>query len=273
MIRFNKASYLRRVYDYANNIGSQRNSERGFSGFIADVLESIDILTCDREKRLSVLQIGIGGGGDMMDLVNNMNDVQIYGVDHFSEDLLEYYKSTGSNEYLVENFDEIAADIVHQRILINETFDRGTCKGKLFYGLDAYTQEAADTIYNHNQADIDYIYDDGAPQGADTLLSMWKDKISNNGMLISTTVFGNGTSIVWEKFTTIPNWLQDNADNIAKEGWIVFDMEEYGVLDNPPGTEYIMNYMAVYAKDYNKFEELLTKYQHNIIAGENNWRK
>ena len=49
-------------------------------------------------------------------------------------------------------------------------------------------------------------------------------------------------------------------------------MKEYEVLAEPTLTEYKLNYMYIYAKNYNQFEEILTKYEHNIIAGKENWK-
>ena len=271
MKRFNKSNYIKQVYDYDNNIGNSRNSERGFSTFIAEVLDRIDDLA---STKLSVLEIGIGGGGSHANYMENLTDSVVYGIEVFDENGREFYNSSDSHHYIRDNFDHMLRHRLKSEVMIlennKEQADRGN-DVNLWYALDGYTQEAADKVYDFNNGAIDFIVDDGSPSGHKTLMSEWKDKVSDNGMIFSGTLFGQGTQDAWDKHQN-PSWIEDNLKLISAEGWIAFDMKEYEVLEEPIRTEYKLNYMHIYAKNYNQFEEILTKYEHNIIAGKENWK-
>ena len=273
MKRFDKDKYIKDVYDYDNNIGNIRNSERGFSTFIAEVLDRIDDLA---STKLSVLEIGIGGGGSHANYMENLTDSVVYGIDHFDKDGREFYNAShGQYHYIRDNFDELLINFEQGEADIHrinkEQADRGN-DVKLWYALDGYTQEAADKVYDFNNGAIDFIVDDGSPTGPNTLLREWKDKVSDNGMIFSGNMFGQGIQDAWDKHQN-PSWIEDNLKLIAQLGWIAFDMKEYEVLMEPePHTWYICNYMYIYAKDYNLFEDILTKYEHNITAGKENWK-
>ena len=277
MKRFDKDNYIKEAYDYDNNkYGNMRSGERGFSTFFAETLDQIDNLT---STKLSVLEIGIGGGGTFVGYIENLKDSVVYGIDHFDKDGREFYNASHTHNYIRDNFDELLIDFEKGEAMIHrinkEQADRGN-DVKLWYATDAYTQEAADKVYEFNKGAIDFIYDDGAPRGTDTLLHMWKDKVSNNGMLITTTVFGNGCQEAYDRLYSENNILQELSDNIAKEGWIVFEMNDYKVLSDPPSRRILegfnCTYMCIYAKNYNLFEDILTKHEHNIIAGKENWK-
>ena len=270
MKRFNKSKYIKQVYDYDNNIGNSRNSERGFSTFIAEVLDRIDDLA---STKLSVLEIGIGGGGSHANYMENLTDSVVYGIEVFDENGREFYNSSDSHHYIRDNFDEMCIDMqrgkenLHKQIILQNNIN----ELKLWYALDGYTQEAVDKVYDFNNGAIDFIVDDGSPAGTKTLMSEWKDKVSDNGMIFSGTLFGQGNQEAWDKHQN-PSWIEDNLKLISAEGWIAFDMKEYEVLEEPIRTEYKLNYMYIYAKNYNQFEEILTKYEHNIIGGKDNWK-
>jgi hypothetical protein len=269
--RFNKQAYIDRVYNYApNRRENARNSERGFSMFIAEVLDRIDDLT---STKLSVLEIGISGGGGHVCFINALRNSVVYGIEWFDKNGREFYNSTGKHNYIRDNFDEMCIDMqqgednLHKQIRLQDNIN----ELKLWYALDGYTQEAADKVYDFNNGAIDFIVDDGNPSGPETLMREWKDKVSDNGMIFSGNMFGQGIKVAYDKHQT-PSWVEDNLKLISAEGWIAFDMKEYEVLAEPTLTEYRLNYMYIYAKNYNQFEEILTKYEHNIIAGKDNWK-
>ena len=269
--RFNKQAYIDRVYNYAlNRRENARNSERGFSMFIAEVLDRIDDLT---STKLSVLEIGISGGGGHVCFINALRNSVVYGIEWFDKNGREFYNSTGVHNYIRDNFDEMCIDMqrgednLHKQIRLQDNIN----ELKLWYALDGYTQEAADKVYDFNNGAIDFIVDDGNPSGPETLMREWKDKVSDNGMIFSGNMFGQGIKVAYDKHQT-PSWVEDNLKLISAEGWIAFDMKEYEVLAEPTLTEYRLNYMYIYAKNYNQFEEILTKYEHNIIAGKDNWK-
>jgi hypothetical protein len=50
---------------------------------------------------------------------------------------------------------------------------------------------------------------------------------------------------------------------------ICFNMEEYAEARD---IEFPVYYLAFYAKDFNYYGDVLKKYEHNIVAGRENWK-
>jgi hypothetical protein len=49
-------------------------------------------------------------------------------------------------------------------------------------------------------------------------------------------------------------------------------MSEYATKDPNPRIEYIISYLGFYSPNYENYTELLTVYEHNIVAGKHNWK-
>ena len=112
MKRFNQLEYLTQCTDLDNNISSERNTERGLITFLSDALSIIDTNTQDREKGLSVVELGIGGGGSHDNWSNHLsNDCTVYGIDLFHRDHYLNYKNEIpiARNYYLENFPEQVA--------------------------------------------------------------------------------------------------------------------------------------------------------------------
>lgn len=274
MKRFNQLEYLTDCTNLDKNISNERNTERGFMSFLSDALSIIDTNTQDREKGLSVVELGIGGGGSHENWSNHLsNDCTVYGVDLFSKDHYLNYKNEipFAQFYYLHNFDHLCKSQDDSTRMLTD--DRGTdvAPCKIWHGVDAYSHQAVDLVVSHNKSLVDFVVDDGDVTSltADSL-DCWKNAIADTGALFSGTIIGNGNSIA-RALHDDPNWVAEQYQLLANAGYIVFDLAEY--KRDIITIEYPMHYMVMYAKDYNLFKELLIKYQHNIVDGEHNWRK
>ena len=272
MKRFNQLEYLTHCTDLDNNISNERNTERGLITFLSDALSIIDTNTQDREKGLSVVELGIGGGGSHDNWSNHLtNDCTVYGIETSTTDHYLNYKNEIpiARKYYLENFDRLCNDQdLSTRMLIDKrSADVAPCK--IWHGVDAYSHQAVDLVVGHNESLVDFLVDDADTHYNVESLDHWKNAITDTGAVFSATILGNGT-IEAERLHNDPTWVAEQYQLLANAGYIVFDLAEYKrdiiTIGHP------MHYMVMYAKDYNLFEELLIKYQHNIVDGENNWR-
>ena len=269
----------------------QRNVERGLNPFIQDALDSVDNLTVDREQHLSLCELGIGGGGAHVMLHKHSQDSQVLGVDLFESRNLEYYKRDGSFQHYLQRWDVIAQDQKSSYEDLNRTYldqlhdaeswleikkteIRPNKKPRLFHGMDAYKKSTAEHLVSVNGAKLDYVNDDAASgYGAlNGLMDAYKDSISDVGILISTGPFGNGTPEAYARWET-GQYLKD-CEVLAEEGFVIFDMAEYRERHHHswPVTDYLLSYLAMWAPDFNNYNDLLVKYEHNIVKGKENWK-
>ena len=290
MKRFYKEKYHTASIHPENNAVS-RNVERGFNPFIQDALDSVDNLTVDREQHLSLCELGIGGGGAHAMLQKNSQDSQILGVDLFHKDNREYYKSHGGFLYYLSRWDNIVKDQAQSHEHLNRMYEqqvedaetwleinpseiRPNKKPMLFHGMNAYKKSTAEHLVKVNGAKLDYVNDDAAPYlGAlNGLMDAYRDSISDKGILISTGPFGNGTKPVYAHWQS-GEYVKD-LDTLAEQGFVLFDMTEYRERYHTgyPITTHILSYLAMWAPDFNNYNDLLVKYEHNIIRGKENWK-
>jgi hypothetical protein len=290
MKRFYKEKY-HTASIHPKNKSIHRNVERGFNHFIQDALDSVDNLTVDREQHLSLCELGIGGGGAHAMLHKHSQDSQVLGVDLFDIQNLEYYKTDGSFQYYLQRWDVVAQDQKQSHEHLNRMYGeqlydaehyleikkteiRPNKKPRLFHGMDAYKKSTAEHLVKVNGAKLDYVNDDASPHlGAlNGLMDAYKDSISDEGILISTGPFGNGTSEAYARWET-GQYLKD-CEVLAEQGFVIFDMTEYRERHHHsiPITGYIISYLAMWAPDFNNYDNLLKKYEHNIINGKDNWK-
>jgi hypothetical protein len=288
MKRFFKEKYYKASINPKNN-AVQRNVDRGLNPFIIDALESVDNLTADRERQLSLCELGIGGGGAHAMLQKHTQDTQVLGVDLFHKANFEYYRKSGSFEYYLDRWKVIAQDQEQSVWHLNDIYEKQEVDGEayleatdfhknkkplLFHGMDAYKKTTAEHLVIVNGAKLDYVNDDASPHlGAlNGLLDAYRDSISDEGILISTGPFGNGTEEAWGRWES-GQYLKD-LDTLAEQGFVIFDMTEYKQYQHNsyPITEYILSYLAMWSPDFNNYNDLLVKYEHNIIKGKENWK-
>lgn len=286
MKRFFREKYYSSATHPKNN-SVIRNVTRGFNPFISDALESVDNLTRDREQQLSLCELGIGGGGAHAMLQSYTQDSHILGVDLFHIDHLESYKNNGGNDYYIKEFDRYAKDYINSKEHINKLWtqiedypDRleidaytPNKKPSLFHGMDAYNKSTAEHLVSVNGAKLDYVNDDASPDGGalNGLMDAYKDSISDEGILISTGPFGNGTEQAYNRWES-GEYLKD-IDVLVKQGFVIFDMTEYRHIHlDWDKVTYVLSYLAMWAPDFNNYDNLLKKYEHNIINGKDNWK-
>ena len=97
-------------------------------------------------------------------------------------------------------------------------------------------------------------------------MRVWKEHLTDTGIIISETPFGNGTESVYSMPT---EQKLEYCNILAQQGMICFDMSEYMV---ELGIDYMVPYMAFYSKNYSYYDNVLKKYEHNIVAGRENWK-
>lgn len=259
-------------------ISVKRQVERGLHPFLADALSSVDKLTKSRQQQLSLCELGIGGGGAHELMFKFSEDTHIMGVDLFHKDHLEHYKTVSNRGYFIENHERLAKDQDLSLRCCSETYRADwqlpNRKESLFHGLDAYKKSTAEHLVKVNGAKLDYVNDDAAPHlGAlNGLMDAYKDSISDVGILISTGPFGNGTAESYSRWES-GQYLKD-CQVLAEQGFVIFDMTEYRhhrKADAYP-TGYILSYLAAWAPDFNNYNNLFVKYEHNIINGKDNWK-
>lgn len=277
MKRFFKEKYYSAAI-HPKKISVIRNVERGFNPFITDALESVDNLTKSRQQQLSLCELGIGGGGAHALLFQFTQDTHILGVDLFHKDHLEQYKTTGGRDYYLQNHRRLSDDQDRSLRCCSEVIRQKDLKPNrkesLFHGMDAYQRSTAKHLVKVNGANLDYVNDDAAPHlGAlNGLMDAYKDSISDKGILISTGPFGNGTEKAYARWES-GQYLED-LDTLAEQGFVIFDMTEYRQKHHVGQFEviYILSYLAMWAPDFNNYDNLLKKYEHNIINGKDNWK-
>ena len=284
MNRFFKEMYRTQSLDI-DNVDVIRNVERGMNPFIIDALGSLDNLTSDREQQLSLCELGIGGGGAHAMLLQNFQDSHILGVELFSEDNFESYNHDESGKkFYVDRWNDFVKAQHESQYLLNKTWQQQqdeeiqpiqpNRKPSLLYGLDAYKKSTAEHLVALNGAKLDYVNDDASPNlGAlNGLMHAYQDAISDSGILISTGPFGNGTPEAYDRWEN-STYLKDIA-LLAKQGFVVFDMTEYRHRChlNSPETKYILSYLAMWTPNFNNYNDLLVKYEHNIVKGKENWK-
>ena len=288
MKRFYKEKYYAATTHPKHN-AVIRNVERGFNPFITDALESVDNLTADREQHLSLCELGIGGGGAHAMLQKHSQDSQILGVDFFHKDNLDFYKNAGNPMHYIYRYDHCCDDQQQSLYYTNRVYEQqeedavdylgednyhSNKKPLLFHGMDAYEKTTAEHLVKVNGAKLDYVNDDAATYlGAlNGLMDAYKDSISNEGILISTGPFGNGTEESYGRWES-GQYLKD-LDTLAEQGFVIFDMTEYRLRCHIdwPVIGYILSYLAMWAPDFNNYNDLLVKYEHNIIKGKDNWK-
>lgn len=289
MNRFFKEKYYEKAIQ-PHWLDVHRNVERGFNPFISDALESVDNLTADREQQLSLCELGIGGGGSHAMLHRHSQDSHILGVELFSKDNFEVYNSNEKwRDFFITRWDRYVKaqdeSLAFMDIVWKQQNDdavnylkidnyKPNKKPSMFYGMNAYKQSTAEHLVKVNGAKLDYVNDDASPQlGAlNGLMDAYRDSISDEGILISTGPFGNGTPEAYSRWES-GQYLND-LDTLAEQGFVVFDMTEHRLRCHLkwPVVGYILSYLVMWAPDFNNYNDLLVKYEHNIIKGKENWK-
>lgn len=267
-----------------------RDVERGLNPFIVDALESLDNLTADREQHLSLCELGIGGGGSHALLQRHSQDSHILGVELFSKHKFDLYNNNEADRiHYIDRWDYFSDAQEDAEQLISKSYNAADWDAvhyleidnykpnkhpSMFWGMDAYEKTTAEYLVKVNGAKLDYVKDDASPKlGAlNGLMDAYKDSISDKGILISTGPFGNGTPESYSRWES-GQYLKD-LDTLAEQGFVLFDMTMYRKRYHLawPEVAYKLSYIAMWAPDFNNYNDLLVKYEHNIIKGKENWK-
>lgn len=260
-VAFDTEGYRDELYTGTSN---QRRVSRGFAPFIIDAVDKC--LNADinlKHKVPAILELGVGGGGSHLNW-EKFSNARIYGVEYFHPDNVEAYVST-NNQTMTSKLEK-RINSYHASVHLLKTESKST---RIIYGYDAYAEESVDKIKELNfWENFDVIVDDSAPSVGSVkgLMRVWKEQLTETGIIISETPFGNGTELVYNM--PVEQKLE-YCNVLAQQGMICFDMSEYAV---DLGLDYMVPYMAFYTKNYSHYDEILKKYEHNIVAGKENWK-
>lgn len=260
-VHFDKESYRHEIYTGSSN---QRRVSRGFAPFIIDTVDRcLNNNRTLKERIPAILELGVGGGGSHLNW-EKFSNARIYGIEYFHPDKVKEYFDT-NNQTMTSNLEKRIKSYHHSEFLF-KTKSKST---RVIYGYDAYAEESVNKIKELNFWEkFDVIVDDAAPNigSVNGLMRVWKEHLTDTGIIISETPFGNGTEPVY----SMPMEQKLEYCNIlAQQGMICFDMSEYMV---ELGIDYMVPYMAFYSKNYVYYDNVLKKYEHNIVAGRENWK-
>lgn len=193
----------------------------------------------------SYCEFGIGGGIKFYDMSRAFPDATIVGIDIVAEGQ-EYKRG------------------------MNISSSSTDSKVKFIYDTNSYSKEAP--YITRQLTDIerfDIVLDDGDAgfnKDRQHIISVWKDSIKNDGLLISETIAGQSQ----EDVTPPYEYYKEIFDHHAKHDMIIFDMLPYA--HNERLHEVMANgktnsYLAVWMKNKTLYSDILEKYKHCIIAG------
>lgn len=258
---FDSAAYLSDI-QRTDNLANARRVERGFSAFVCQAADRA--VNLSKANVPSIVELGIGGGGSH-EMWKKYFSGAVYGADLFDKSKREVYNTELNYGHYRDNFDRIAADTGNAKNILD---DIGV---KTFWGMSAYHESTAIEIKAAHGEPIDFVLDDAAPGGGalNGLMAAWRDHIADTGAIVTETPFGNGTQ---EVFSKSQEEKLECCRTLAQQGMIVFDMSEYMATRDPVNTQYIVSYLGFFSPDYSNYNDLLTKYKHNIVAGKENWQ-
>lgn len=248
---------------------NERIAWRGFFNFYRDLILHIDTF-----KEIKTLcEIGISGGGKQAEWCRQFPAATVIGIDIF------HPETVTANDPPYMGFPTIELgnaawqrtyDCYSESIELQKKFNNMN----LFHGYDGYAVNTRDMIIS-KFSKLDILIDDGSVNWEDTMNTwgIWKDAIADNGIFISETPDGNGTS-EWIAMTKQQHI--DNMNWLAKEHrQIIFDFGPYKII-NPDispwedDMDFSANYLAIGCHDYKHYMPVIEKYSDCIVAGKEN---
>lgn len=256
--------------DFINNSNRpevQRRYDKGFVKIESELVERATTLK-NESQPFTLVELGIGGAGSHRYWDYHLNNSKVYGVDIFCPNKSNEDKLKNTNYsfmYREEFFEWKKEDSLNTTKVLENAKNV-----QLFWGVDGYTKQGADIVFkDNNYQRVDVVVDDASPdgQGLHNLKNAWKHAITDTGIIISETLTGNGTSVVYNKGM---KWHIDQLkEHAAPQGYVCINTTRfYNTVD--PKTEYMMPFLCVYAHDFNLYKDILLKYEGSIVAGHEN---
>ena len=222
-------------------IGSSAKTPRGFGKFYDTLISSLD------SDPVAMMEIGIGAVHSHVTWSNVFPNSTIIGLDVASpivelcavqECHIRQYQNalTGINNFCqlpIKNRKNIQLHYnrnAYDAAIVNEVVEA--------YGqLDLIIDDGKQTSWIHNQ-----------------LLQLYKDVLSDSGLLIKEKIGRNG---------------QNNVDAVQMQkaimnGWIIYDIREYVKFENPESA----GFMGIWAKDASKYIEIFKDFK-RVVDVEN----
>lgn len=256
--RFYKDDYLSQTYD--DGVYMTRKRARGFPRVIADFIDRLVNDPLYNNLNPSLVEIGIGTG-DVFKVWDNHFRGNIYGLDIFhpnSDQInLEY-------EYYFDNVKLVKMQLENYELARRIPMHRPQIK--FFYGFNGYDTESAENLVKVNGRNIDIVIDDSDPGGRsmEKFLPTWKNLIAPNGLLISETIYGNGTPELAKLSNEERLVLLRRA---ASQGYVCFDTGKFADIedDNPLTNGIVCKHLAVWSPNLKFYDSIFEKYKDCII--------
>lgn len=248
----------RKLYRYRTGSGleTQRSRNRGFLPLQTELMDIAFQNNIDKDP--TYVELGIGAGAPHEIVYNCLKKGNVIGVDYTNLEAPSKDDAYGSRK--------------QQQLIQEQKLVKQRCPGIILQGnTDAYSIESGNKIRKmNNNKKFDVIIDDASPttgalMTSDGLCQSWESHMSDTGVIISQTPWGNGTPEIWAQSL---EWHQEKANQLAQEqGMIIFDLTEFKGPDKQHNDDhFFLPYLAV--KVFSPiYLPVLEKYKKYIMAG------
>jgi len=259
--RFYKDDYLSQTYD--DGAYMTRKRARGFPRVIADLVDHLvnnKVYQLSTRAEPSLVEIGIGTG-NIFQIWDNHFRGKIYGLDVFYPNVdridLKY-------KFYYENVETFRRQLDNYKSARNIPIRRPQLK--FFYGFDGYNKTSVEDLVEINGGKLDIVIDDSDPSGRsmEEFLPTWKNFLSPYGLLISETIYGNGTP---ELAILSDEERFDLLRNADEQGYVCFDTSKYADIkdDDPQTNGIVCKHLAVWSPKLEFYEPVFEKHADCII--------
>ena len=242
--------------------GYERPTLRGGMSLLIPLLKHRDSL----RPIDSFMELGIAGGGKQIlwsDLLQDVENGISIGVEIFhlkvdyglsmSKDMYEWHmEGYNCSTHQFKDYENI----------------------KAFYGYNSYTKSAHDAVHEYlGDRKLDVIVDDGDPNPVYVkkeklnLSDNWQDLLSQDGILWSETINGQGTpaatDLPWEEHRKV-------HEEFAEKGWVIFDMTPYSHSNLKDRIDHDNCVFSVWSHDHSLFSDIYSDFEECIISGKEN---
>ena len=236
---------------------------RGFSPIVGDLIERLS----ETQDITSVLELGIGGGGSHEKWAQAGADI-VGGIELFHPDVVnELIGGANMQEFWHQSYKFLHESTIPQ----NGQRFKEPCVYRFSHGLDVYADETPKEYHNQHGIDEWHIICDDSANGVNLqhpFVPLWKDYLSQNGIMISMNPNGYGTDEA-----RCASW-SDNVNMFrehSQHGMVIFDCmpfvkdswqhEQYGSIASG-------RWMGVYTPNMDLYRDIYLKYEEHVVEGD-----
>lgn len=243
----------KKLYElHINEVKIQRSGARGFIPFICSLIDDIQNI----KPISSYLELGVAGCGSHKRYAQASTDVNVYGIERFHPSMTDI--ATFDRE--MEGYKN-AVKIMKEYPII-----------QCLFNVSAYEYDTPSKLQElSGLKKYDLINDDAAtdwPRMRNSL-NVWRDSVSDHGAYITEVPDGMGVERWWNMSR---EQHIENFNELAGDGLVVFDMEEYKHVVRGFEKDWDAHFIGLWMPDWNIAKNTIKKYEHNIVAGKENWK-